>query len=146
MSVLVFVTGQLSCVGVPRTLRTQQSCSMSFSPGNRGEAFSSSPKMQPTALKNTLRSARPLLLSSENVFYLYKHLTVILLYGILRIIITFNKYFISVCWYFFVICSLYMNVELIWQKMLKKETCLEKPEIFFFTSYFGNISELWLFL
>lgn len=35
---------------MPKIRSTQQSCSMSFSPGNRGEPFSNSPRMQPTAL------------------------------------------------------------------------------------------------
>lgn len=36
---------------MPRTRSTQQSCSMSFSPGKRGDPFNSSPRMQPTALQ-----------------------------------------------------------------------------------------------
>lgn len=45
------LTGHTFWLGVPRTRRTQHSCSMSFSPGNRGELFNSSPKIQPTALQ-----------------------------------------------------------------------------------------------
>lgn len=47
------LTGHVSCVGVPSTLRTQHSCSMSFSPGNKGDEFRSSAKMHPTALRCT---------------------------------------------------------------------------------------------
>lgn len=64
------ITGQLSCVGVPSTLRTQQSCSMSFSPGNRGDEFSSSPKIQPTALKHTNTHAETHTLQSSALHHL----------------------------------------------------------------------------
>lgn len=46
----LLLTGQTRGLGVPRIRSTQQSCSMSFSPGNRGDPFNSSPIMQPTAL------------------------------------------------------------------------------------------------
>lgn len=46
----LLLTGQTRGLGVPRMRNTQQSCSMSFSPGNRGDPFNSSPIMQPTAL------------------------------------------------------------------------------------------------
>ena len=45
------LTGHTRGLGVPRARSTQHSCSMSFSPGKRGDRLSSSPKMQPTALR-----------------------------------------------------------------------------------------------
>ena len=45
-----------SSVGVPRTFKTQYSCSMSVSPGNKGELLSISPKIHPTAHMSTAES------------------------------------------------------------------------------------------
>lgn len=58
---------------MPKMRSTQQSCSMSFSPGKRGDPFNSSPMMQPTAL--WVQNTEQILCHGTDLPHQLQHLT-----------------------------------------------------------------------